>query len=234
MSAAEPSAPKVRTDRNDPLTGQPCMAGSDREAVRATSQQIAGQLVAALDRLTALETAFASGSEASSALGHAQDAIRSAATLVGRLAAVDSPPAEVPEPALPSAAAEPARARPASLLLVDDDDSVRASLLALLRARGVRVVAAADGQAAIDLFLQQAEEIDAVVLDQNMPAMNGSSVLRELRAIRPDIKVVISSGDLMESWDTQLDECNRLAFAQKALGPQELIAQLQRLLGRKL
>ena len=206
------------------------MAGSDREAVRATSQQIAGQLVAALDRLAAVEAAFAPGSAAGSALGHAQDAIRSAAALAGRLAALAGRPAEVRA----HAAAEAAHARPPSLLLVDDDEPVRASLLALLLARGVRVVAAADGQAAIDLFLERAEDIDAVVLDQNMPAMNGNSVLRELRAIRPDIKVVISSGDPLNLWDTQLDECNRLAFAQKALGPQELIAQLQRLLGRNL
>jgi PAS domain S-box-containing protein len=204
-------------------------------AVRATSQQLAGQLVAALDRLTAAGAALTPGSAADAALEHAQDAIRGAASLAGRLAALAGPAAETTtHAAVPIAEAQAAAARPARLLLVDDDDSVRASLLALLRARGARVVAAADGQAAIDLFALQAEEIDAVVLDQNMPAMNGSSVLRELRAIRPDIKVVISSGDLMESWDTQLDECNRLAFAQKALGPQELITQLQRLLGRKL
>jgi two-component system cell cycle sensor histidine kinase/response regulator CckA len=117
---------------------------------------------------------------------------------------------------------------------VDDDDSVRASLVALLRARGADVAAAADGQAAIQLFQERADEIDAVVLDQNMPAMNGTSVLRELRAIRPDIKVVISSGGLIEPWNEQVDGCNRLAFAQKALGPHELISQLERLLERKL
>jgi two-component system cell cycle sensor histidine kinase/response regulator CckA len=122
----------------------------------------------------------------------------------------------------------------ASILLVDDDDSVRASLVALLRARGADVAAAADGQAAIQLFQERADEIDAVVLDQNMPAMNGTSVLRELRAIRPDIKVVISSGGLIEPWNEQVDGCNRLAFAQKALGPHELISQLERLLERKL
>lgn len=84
------------------------------------------------------------------------------------------------------------------------------------------------------MFQARADEIDAVVLDQNMPGKNGFSVLGDLRAMRPDIKVVISSGDVVEPLETEVDECNRLAFAHKALGPQELIAQLERLLERKL
>lgn len=202
-------------------------------AVRATAQQLAQQLTASLDRLAAAEPALAPHSAAGGALAQAQGTLRSALALAGRLAELAEPPADE-EPPVPAAAEPAAPLPPASILLVDDDDSVRASLLALLRARGVRVAAAADGQSALDLYQERAHEIDAVVLDQNMPAMNGTSVLRELRAIRPDVKVVISSGDLLETWDAPIDECNRLAFAQKALGPQELLAQLQRLLQRKL
>lgn len=215
MSAAEEFAPAARLDA---------------AAVRSTAQQIAGQLVASLDRLTAVETALSHNSNAGATLEHAQEAIRSAAALAGRLAEL----AGGCDSRTCTARREPPAAQPPSILLVDDDESVRASLVALLRARGAEVTAAADGQAAIDLFHEQADAIDAVVLDQNMPAMNGTSVLRELRAIRPDIKVVISSGGLVEPWDDHVDGCNRLAFAQKALGPHELISQLERLLERKL
>jgi CheY-like chemotaxis protein len=201
-------------------------------AVRSAAQEIAGQLVGALDRLEAVSAATAPGTATSAALGHAQDSIRTAAELAGRLAALAGQSTD----ARPFSSA-PDRIPPANsatILLVDDDESVRASLLALLRARGARVFSAADGQEAIDLFQERGDEVDVVVLDHNMPAITGTSVLRELRAIRPDIKVVISSGDFVESWDRQLDACNRLAFAHKALGPQELIAQLERLLERTL
>jgi CheY-like chemotaxis protein len=194
-------------------------------AARSAAGEIAGQLARALDRLEAASAAIAPGTAASAALAHAQEGIRMAAELAGRLAALAEQSAPV-DRALP--------ANSATILLVDDDESVRASLLALLRARGARVLAAADGQEAIDLFQMHSDEVDVVVLDHNMPAITGTSVLRELRAIRPDIKVIISSGDFVESWDRQLDACNRLAFAHKALGPQELIAQLERLLERTL
>lgn len=220
MAASDPTAPGLHPEGSHPPPGELLAA-----AVRGAAQEIAGQLVGALDRLEKVSTAVSPSSAACSALAHAQDNIRTAAELAGRLAALAEQATAVDR-------TPPANS--ATILLVDDDESVRASLLALLRARGARVLAAADGQEAIDLFQERSGEVDVVVLDHNMPAITGTSVLRELRAIRPDIKVVISSGDFVESWDRQLDECNRLAFAHKALGPQELIAQLERLLERTL
>ena len=229
MAASDPTAPGLQPEGNHPPPGELLAA-----TVRGAAQEIAGQLVGALDRLEKVSTAVSPGSAASSALAHAQDNIRTAAELAGRLAALAEQSTELNGRTAQPAADRGRPANSATVLLVDDDESVRASLLALLKARGARVLAAADGQGAIDLFQERCDEVDVVVLDHNMPAITGTSVLRELRAIRPDIKVVISSGDFVESWDRQLDECNRLAFAHKALGPQELIAQLERLLERTL
>jgi CheY-like chemotaxis protein len=229
MAASDPTAPGLHPEGNRPPPAELLPA-----AVRGAAHEIAGQLVGALDRLEAVSAAISPGSTAAGALVQAQDSIRTAAELAGRLAALAGQSADLNGRTLPPPADRVRPVNSATVLLVDDDESVRASLLALLRARGARVLAAADGQEAIDLFQERSDEVDVVVLDHNMPAITGTSVLRELRAIRPDIKVVISSGDFVESWDQQLDECNRLAFAHKALGPQELIAQLERLLERTL
>jgi CheY-like chemotaxis protein len=229
MAASDPIAPGFRPQGNPPPPAELLPA-----TVRGAAFEIAGQLVGALDRLAAVTATISPGTAASASLAQAQDSIRSAAEMAGRLAALAEQSACAGARAVPLATDCGPPAHSATVLLVDDDESVRASLLALLRARGARVLAAADGQEAIDLFQERFDEVDVVVLDHNMPAITGTSVLRELRAIRPDIKVVISSGDFVESWDRQVDECNRLAFAHKALGPQELIAQLERLLERTL
>src|SRR5262245_6356947 len=82
----------------------------------------------------------------------------------------------------------------ATVLLIDDDAAVRAAVQAVLVGRGVRVFLATQGTEALDVFQQRRAEIDIVILDLQMPRMDGGQVLRELRVIQPDVKVVISTG----------------------------------------
>ncbi|HVP38554.1 MAG TPA: response regulator [Candidatus Saccharimonadales bacterium] len=81
-----------------------------------------------------------------------------------------------------------------TLLLVDDEEAVRETTRELLEVLGYRVLAAADGRAAVELFQQHAGEIDVVLLDLTMPHMDGEETLRELRKIRGDVRVIICSG----------------------------------------
>jgi CheY-like chemotaxis protein len=59
---------------------------------------------------------------------------------------------------------------------------------------GYTVLAADSGKAAIELFRKSGAHIDGVLLDMIMPDLNGRQVLAELKKIRPDIKVILSSG----------------------------------------
>jgi two-component system, cell cycle sensor histidine kinase and response regulator CckA len=104
-------------------------------------------------------------------------------------------------PAAVRAAAEPAaQARiPAlqgagTILVVDDEQVVREMAKRSLERHGYTVLLADSGLAAIDLFRRHPGEIALVVLDLSMPNMNGEEALPELRKIRPDVKVVVSSG----------------------------------------
>jgi CheY-like chemotaxis protein len=203
-------------------------------APRDVAQAVAEQLVAALDRLAAVEASLAPGSAAASSLDIAERAIRRAAELAGRLATLADDSAAI---ALGSAQRADTRgtASPAPrILVIDDDELVRTSVAAVLLSRRLRVLLAADGREALDLFLVHADDIDAVILDLDLPQMSGSTVLRELRAIRHDVKVVISSGGPLDPLDPHLDGCNQLAFAHKSLGPHELLTQLARLLQQRL
>ncbi|MES2696600.1 MAG: CHASE domain-containing protein [Verrucomicrobiota bacterium] len=80
------------------------------------------------------------------------------------------------------------------VLIVEDEEPVRTVTAALLQSYGLTPLPTADGPAGIALFRQESETIDLVMLDLLMPVMRGEQVLEELRAIKPDVRVLLMSG----------------------------------------
>jgi CheY-like chemotaxis protein len=82
-----------------------------------------------------------------------------------------------------------------SVLLVDDEADVRATIAATLREHDYRVVEANDGSAAIDCLIGGAA-IDLMICDIAMPGgLNGIDIAREAKRLRPGVKVLLISGD---------------------------------------
>jgi signal transduction histidine kinase/CheY-like chemotaxis protein len=82
----------------------------------------------------------------------------------------------------------------AVVLVVDDEESVRGVMKMMLESAGMTVLTASDGREALAIFRERAADIDAVVLDMTMPRMGGADTFREMRLVRPDVRVVLSSG----------------------------------------
>ena len=80
------------------------------------------------------------------------------------------------------------------ILVVDDDPEVREVLRRILESAKYRVLEASDGQEAIEVFRRDADSIDCVLLDLSMPKLDGEETFHELRKIREDARVVLSSG----------------------------------------
>lgn len=80
----------------------------------------------------------------------------------------------------------------ATILLVEDDPTLRSTTTYNLIRAGFRVISAADGEAAMAIVREQLDRIDLVVLDLMLPGMNGLAVLRQLRS-RSDVPVLIVS-----------------------------------------
>ncbi len=78
------------------------------------------------------------------------------------------------------------------ILIVDDDEQIRASLRKALQAEGYEVVLAADGQEGIDKF--NANAIDLLLLDLNLPAKSGWDAFERLTSINPLVPIVIITG----------------------------------------
>ncbi|MBT0663613.1 response regulator [Geobacter pelophilus] len=80
-----------------------------------------------------------------------------------------------------------------TVLLVDDEETVRDIGSEMLQELGFKVVTATDGQEALDIYASR-PDIVLVLLDLTMPHMDGEQCFRELRLLNPNVRVVISSG----------------------------------------
>jgi CheY-like chemotaxis protein len=99
------------------------------------------------------------------------------------------------------------------VLLVEDEPRVRSQARRLLQRSGYEVVEASDGAEAKRVFAERQEDIDVVVTDVVMPIVGGVELVATLRAVQPDLPVVLVSGFTAEEQDLPLGD--RTAFLTK-------------------
>ncbi len=118
-----------------------------------------------------------------------------------------------------------------TVLVVDDEDSVRAVLAEVLDHSGFQVLAAADGAEALEVYTQNCDCIDLVVCDLMMPNMDGLELVKALRAQSLELKIVVVSG--MTSFLThpakraELEELGVATFLMKPFTARELLRTVQ-------
>ena len=118
-----------------------------------------------------------------------------------------------------------------AVLLVDDEETVRAVGRQMLEAAGFEVVTAADGREGVERFREAPDDIVCVVLDLTMPHMDGEEAFRELRRIRPDVRVLLSSGYNEQEIANRFAGKGLAGFIQKPYQLANLIEALKAVLG---
>jgi two-component system cell cycle sensor histidine kinase/response regulator CckA len=118
-----------------------------------------------------------------------------------------------------------------SILLVEDEDAVRAFAARALQARGYTVHTAASGVEALEV-MKQAGEVDLVVSDVVMPEMDGPSLLRELRKDHPDLKIIFVSGYAEDAFAKNLPEGEKFSFLPKPFTLKQLATAVKETLGQ--
>ncbi len=123
--------------------------------------------------------------------------------------------------------AVPAPTGTGTVLLVDDEETIRSLGTEMLETLGYRVLTAEDGAAAIDIFKRHRDDIACVILDLTMPHMDGEQALRELRALDPGVQVLLSSGFSEQEITQRFTGWGLTGFIQKPYRLTDLSRKLQ-------
>jgi CheY-like chemotaxis protein len=117
-----------------------------------------------------------------------------------------------------------------TILVVDDEQSVRETSRVMLEAFGFSVIAVADGAAAMVAYQQSRDNIRAVLLDMTMPVLNGEETFIALERINPEIKVVLCSGYTEQDTTARFAGRGLAGFLQKPFSAGDLMALMRRVL----
>ncbi|PCJ52187.1 MAG: hypothetical protein COA70_12700 [Planctomycetota bacterium] len=102
-----------------------------------------------------------------------------------------------------------------TVLIADDEELVRNVGKEMLSHLGFQPLEASDGERAIQVFREHADEITCVLLDLTMPNLDGEQTLSELRKIRPDVKVILTSGYSKDDLSQRFAGLGLTGFLQK-------------------
>lgn len=119
-----------------------------------------------------------------------------------------------------------------TILIAEDDDDVRRLNRELLEECGYRVLEAASGVDALDIFLENMDAIDLLLLDVIMPRMNGREVYDQIRKIRPGAKALFTSGYTGDILGGAAGIDQEFDFLAKPLSPDVLLAKVREILDR--
>jgi CheY-like chemotaxis protein len=120
-----------------------------------------------------------------------------------------------------------------TILLIDDDPEVRLVGAKMLERLGFKVLSAAHGREGLEVFRASAGEITCVLLDLTMPEMGGEETFRQLRRLRQDVCVILSSGYNEQDVVQQFAGKGLAGFIQKPYNVAKLRDTLQHILGPK-
>jgi len=116
------------------------------------------------------------------------------------------------------------------VLLVDDEKMVLEVGKAILQRLGHKVITAASGEDALDQYIQHRESIGCVVLDLTMPGMDGQTAFKQLRALNPELPIIIASGLAVDQVTGQFGGMQPNSVIQKPYQIADLSTKIQSIL----
>ncbi|MCB0088791.1 MAG: response regulator, partial [Caldilineaceae bacterium] len=123
---------------------------------------------------------------------------------------------------------QPATIQGTTVLIAEDEDYIREMVCDALAAQGINVLAAANGQEAVQIFRMHHHSISVTLLDMRMPVMSGNEAIRLIKQIDAEAKVILMSGYTENEAPSQLLNQPTVQFLQKPYTIDQLLQRLQR------
>ncbi len=144
------------------------------------------------------------------------------------LPAIDPPP-RTSEPPAPVTSLHPGKG---TILLVDDEEMLLVAAARAIRSLGYKVETAVDGQDAVEKFRERPDAYAAVLLDMIMPRMDGRATFLALQEIRPDVRVLLTTGYAFNEEAQRILDLGVRGFIAKPFSLEGLSEALDRVIGR--
>jgi two-component system cell cycle sensor histidine kinase/response regulator CckA len=117
-----------------------------------------------------------------------------------------------------------------TILLVEDEEAVRSFAARALRMRGYNVLEAGGGEEALEIVKRDGDKIDLVITDVVMPNMDGPTMVRHVKALKPDMEVIFMSGYAEEAFRRNDQNSENIHFLPKPFGLKQLAAKVKEVL----
>ncbi len=120
-----------------------------------------------------------------------------------------------------------------TILIVDDEVIVHTMLREFLEDGGYRTMVALNGEEAIKVLTEHCREVDLVILDMNMPVMDGKEAFVRMKEIKPELKVIISSGYTLNETSREILAQGAHGFIQKPFCLEDLTKVIQKAMNQE-
>jgi DNA-binding NtrC family response regulator len=117
-----------------------------------------------------------------------------------------------------------------TVLVVEDDDSLRDLLKTMLEAHDFKVLTATDGLDAVEVFTKNKESIGVVLSDLGLPYLAGWDAFLRMKKINPELKGILASGYFHPNVKEEIIKSGADNFIQKPYNTLEIVAMLHRML----
>jgi PAS domain S-box-containing protein len=112
------------------------------------------------------------------------------------------------------------------ILIIDDEELIRETMLETLGEHGYDVILARDGQDGLSIFERRAGEIDLVISDFGMPAMQGDVVFQKMKELKPGVRFILMTGLIDQSKSDELVQKGIMAVVSKPFVGGEMLAAI--------
>lgn len=111
--------------------------------------------------------------------------------------------------------------------VIDDEPSVRASIVDLLDSAGIETAAYSSSEVFLQNYSRQSESIQCIVADYRMPGLNGLELKRELNSRSCDVPVILLTGYRDDDTESRAEELGVFALLEKPFPPTDLLRLAQ-------
>jgi two-component system cell cycle sensor histidine kinase/response regulator CckA len=117
-----------------------------------------------------------------------------------------------------------------TILLVEDEEAVRSFAARALKLRGYNVLEASGGEEALEIVRSATSPIQLLITDVVMPSMDGPTLVRNVKRLKPDMQIIFMSGYAEETFRRNDEKAEELHFLPKPFGLKQLAAKVKEVL----